>query len=267
MHQIFGIIAHPVEHSLSPLIHNAGYKALHIPAEYKAFDVPKEKLDIFFEKVKERKIGLSVTIPHKETVHKYCGEVSVAAQRIGAVNTIYWREGKMIGHNTDFMGIRKPLQKEVDLENKNVVIFGAGGAARAGVYGCVLAGAKVIILNRTVEKAKKLAKEFSCEFGSLADYDKEKTDVIIQTTSVGMMTNESLLEEKDFREGQVVFDIVYRPRKTKFLENAEKAGAKIITGDKMFLVQAYEQFKLFTGKDAPQELMEKVLDEALRESE
>ena len=261
---IFGILAHPAGQSLSPLIHNAGYKALHIDAEYKAFDVTPDKLDTFFAKVVDKKVGLSVSMPYKEVIQKYCGEVSVAAQRIGAVNTIYWREGKMIGHNTDFMGIRKPLQEVVDLEDKRVVILGAGGAAKAAAYGCVLAGAHVTILNRSVDRAKEIAENFSCEYGELSAYDKESADVIIQTTTVGMMTKETLFEEKDFREGQVVFDIVYHPRKTKFLENAEKAGATIITGDKMFLVQAYEQFKLFTGKDAPQEVMEKLLDEKLK---
>ena len=262
--QIFGVVAHPVNHSLSPDIHNAGYKALHIPAEYRAFDVKPDQLDMFFEKVKEKKLSLSVTIPYKEIVHKYCGEVSVAAKRIGAVNTIYWREGKLIGHNTDFLGIQKPLRDVVDLEDKNVVIFGAGGAARAATYACVLSGANVKVLNRTVSRAKTLAKHFSCNYGSLTDYDKNSTDIIIQTTSAGLMSDESLLTEKDFHQDQIVFDIVYRPKKTQFLINAEKAGATIITGDKMFLVQAIEQFKLFTGKEAPKEVMEKVLEESLK---
>ena len=262
--QIFGVIAYPVNHSLSPVIHSAALKHLHLNATYKAFDVEPEKLDLFFSKVKEKKLCLSVSIPYKEKVQKYCGEISVAAKRIGAVNTIYWREGKMIGHNTDFIGIRKPLQKVIDLEDKKVTILGAGGTARAAAYACVLAGAQVTILNRTVEKAAKIAQIFKCKYNSLDNYDKN-TDLIIQTTSVGLMSDESLLTKEDFSENMVVFDVIYRPQKTQFLKNAEEAGATIITGDQMFLVQACEQFKLFTGKVAPTEVMEKAFLEAVND--
>jgi shikimate dehydrogenase len=336
MTQTFGILAHPTSHSLSPVIHNAGFKALNIDAEYLSFDIPPEKLDDFFQRVKREKIGLSVSIPHKESVLKYCDELSDAAKAIGAVNTLYWKEGKLIGDNTDYLGILYPLVKSIKsvksksqkantlsvipaeagihykgttmsqldlwrddinnlLQNKNILILGAGGAARAAVYACLLAGANVKVLNRTKEKAEKLVEDFEnfiasdelgvcadsvildsrlrgndrvngrndkhskLTYGSLNDYSKEETDIIIQTTSVGMMSDKSLLNEGDFCEGQIAFDIVYRPRITQFLKNAQKAGANIITGDEMFLEQAFSQFYLFTGKEAPQEVMKQSL--------
>lgn len=264
---IYGILAHPANYSMSPIVHNAGFQALNLTARYERFDIPPDKIDLFFEKVKEKRVGLSVSMPYKEEVAKYCGEVSIAAKKIRAVNSLYWRNGKLIGHNTDVIGIKKPLLEKIDLEGKHVVVLGAGGAARAAVYAAEISGSKVTVLNRNIEKAKELAKEFGCFYGSLEDYDKETADVVIQATSVGMMNDESLFTEKNFHPGQIVFDIIYRPLKTKFLEYAEKAGADIITGDKMFLVQAFEQFKIFTGKDAPQEVMKKAFYAALEKDE
>ena len=262
--QQYGLLAHPVKHSLSPIIHNAGFRAANILAKYTAYDVRPERLDLFFEKVKEERIGLSVSMPYKEKISHFCGEVSLVAKKIKAINTIYWRNGKMIGHNTDVMGIKKPLLERVDhLDEKNIVILGAGGAARSAAYAAVFSGAEVKILNRTVETAKQIAEEFECEYGSLDDYDKDWADIVIQTTSVGMMSTDSLLEEKDFREGQIVFDVIYRPIETEFIKRAKAAGADIITGDEMFLIQAFEQFKIFTGKDAPVDVMKQAFYETL----
>ncbi|HPO05974.1 MAG TPA: NAD(P)-dependent oxidoreductase, partial [Candidatus Gracilibacteria bacterium] len=163
----------------------------------------------------------------------------------------------------DFTGITKPLLEQTEIEDKKIIILGAGGLARAIVYACNVYGGKVKILNRTLEKAEQIAKEFNCEFGQLEDYRKEEADIVINATSVGMQTNESLLNAKDFSAQQVVVDLVYRPRITQFLKNATQAGATIVTGDNMLLEQAYEQFKLFTGKNAPREVMQKALIEAL----
>jgi len=262
--QLFGILAHPVKHSLSPIVHNAGFKAIGFKGDYKTWNVTPEKFEAFFEKkVGAEKIGLSVSMPYKEDVVKHCGVITDAARRIGAVNTLYFRGSQSIGHNTDFIGIQKPLLEKIDLEDARVVILGAGGAARAAAYACTMGGAKIVILNRSIEKARKIAKDFPCKVATLDKYDKKYFDVVINTTSVGMMTDESLLKVSDFSRNQVVFDVVYRPIKTQFIKNAEKAGATVITGDKMFLTQAYEQFKLFTLKEVPVEAMEKAFYEAL----
>jgi shikimate dehydrogenase len=263
---LFGVLAHPASHELLKKVHLAGYKAIHMHADFRAFDVPPEKLDRFFEKIKEERVCLSVSYPYKETIAKYCSEVSVAAKNIGAINTLYFREGKLIGHNTEFLGIRKPLLERCDLEDKTMVVLGAGPVARAAIYAGVMSGAHVTVLDEDDAKAKKLAMDFSCEYGSLEEYRRSNYDVIVQTTSKGMKGEESILgNDYRFHKNQIVFDCVYSPLMTPLLEQAENVGADIITGDKMFLVQAYEQFKFFTGKDAPKEAMRKAFLEALKE--
>lgn len=263
---LFGVVAHPASHELLKKVHLAGYKALHIHADYRAFDVPREKLDKFFEKIKEERVCLSVSYPYKEIVANYCNEVSVAAKNIGSINTLYFREGKLIGHNTEFLGIRKPLLDICDLEDKTMVVLGSGPVARAAIYAGIMSGAHVTILDTKEEDAKELGLAFSCEYGSVADYRRSNFDVIVQTTSLGMKGEESILgDDYRFHKNQIVFDCVYSPLITPMLEQAKEVGAEIITGDKMFLVQAYEQFKFFTGKDAPKEAMAKAFKEALTE--
>jgi len=160
MTRIYGILAHPVTHSLSPAIHNTAFQNLKIDAKYEKFDVAPENLKKFIKKVKTEKIsGLSVSIPHKENILKLLDEISDDVKKIGACNTILNKNDKLIGFNTDYLGFLKALQTKItNLKNKKVIVFGAGGASRAICYGLKLKKAKVFVTDIEIEKAQKLAK-------------------------------------------------------------------------------------------------------------
>ncbi|PCI24578.1 hypothetical protein COB57_04130 [Candidatus Peregrinibacteria bacterium] len=259
--QLHGYLAFPTSSELIKNVHEAGYKAHHLHAQYKLFPVPEEQLEAFFDiKVKKEKICLSVGDPYKEKVQNLCHEISIIAQSIGAINTIYFREGKLIGHNTEFLGIKKAIQKEIDLEDKNIVIIGANSLARAAIYAGLMSGGNVTILDSDIEKSKKLSKIFSCDFGTFEDYKRSFFDVVIHTATVDT-GEDSFFEEKHFHKNQVVLDCNFHEKETDFIKIAEAAGATIVLGEDFFLVQAYEQFNFFTGKDAPREVMKKEYEE------
>ncbi|MFA7685248.1 MAG: shikimate dehydrogenase [Candidatus Gracilibacteria bacterium] len=283
----YGLLAFPAKHSLSPEIHSAAFKALSIDAQYGLFEIPENELDDFVKRLKSDLIaGLSVSLPYKEVMIDHMSEIDDDAKKIGAINTVVNRDGILCGYNTDFIGSNKALKEAVgELKGKKVVILGAGGAARAVIYGLLKEGACVVgILNRTLETAENLAKEFSEMFNvQIKAYSSEnlakdlpfKDDlgneaILIQTTSI-WTTNPDISEEyvRKFCPPEyvgmfaTVMDIIYRPRITPLLKIAEDLGKKIITGDKMFLYQATEQFKLWTEKEAPFEVMRNVLEENL----
>lgn len=285
------IIGHPVAHSLSPQIHNAAFKALKISADFVKEDVLPEDLESFMRGFRNKYAGASVTIPHKEAVMKFLDEIDPQARKIGAVNTVLNKNSRLIGYNTDCYGAMQTLRSVIAslskakakqssqfLANKRVCILGAGGAARAVLYGCLQAGARVTILNRTVEKAQKLAEEFNVDFGALTDFRCEDFDVIINTTSCGMHPHDgespvchferpAVARPQVSEDGEprnlVVMDIIYAPLKTKLIKDAKKAGCKIITGDRMLLYQACKAFEIWTGEKAPKEAMEFALNKAL----
>lgn len=263
--QIYGVIGHPVVQSLSPVVHNAAFKALEIDASYKTFDVEPEDLGNFMEKARSDISGLSVTIPHKVEIIKYLDKIDERAKKIGAVNTIKNKNGILKGSNKDIDGAMQALEEVTEISNKNILVLGAGGAARAIVYGLTTKNAKVTILNRTLEKAQQLAKEFNCNFDSLENLKKHTPEILINTTSVGMSPNtEGSPVPKDFFKPQmIVFDIIYKPLITKFLKQAKKAGCQIITGEKMLLYQAIKQFETWTNQKAPVEIMREALMEEL----
>lgn len=274
----YGILAFPAKHSLSPLVHNAAFKALKIDAQYGLFELKDEELSAFIKQVKNDYIsGFSVSLPHKESIIKYLNVVDEDAQKIGAVNTVI-NEGEILhGYNTDFVGSNQALKEIVGgLSGKKVVILGAGGATRAVIYGLLKEKAEVLaILNRTPEHAFNLAKEFSkmfgvkIESGSLENLHERsfQADILIQTTSIWTlnpnMTEQELPEfcSTEFVENfDVVMDIIYRPRITPLLQVAQRLGKKIIAGDLMFLYQAAKQFELWTKQKAPIEIMREVLE-------
>lgn len=262
------VIGDPVEHSLSPEIHNLGYELLGIEDEFK-YDVKRVRTDEiadFISQVKSQNIrGVSVTIPHKEPILPYLDEVDPVARKIGAVNTIVNENGKLVGYNTDWLGVIKPLKKLVNLKGKSVAVFGAGGTARAFVYGLVEAGCDVTIYNRTVEKAKEIADKFGCKYADLKDAKAiNKADIICNTTSVGMSEDKSPLDASLIKPSMIVFDAVYSPLETKLLKEARSKGAKTISGLEMLLEQAFAQFKLFTGKEALEDEIRKRLMEKLK---
>jgi shikimate dehydrogenase len=256
--KLIAVIGNPIEHSKSPLIHNAGLKEKNLNYAYLAFKIENVKNAIIA--MRELNIrGYSVTIPHKVNVMQYLDEIDPLAKKIGAVNTVVNDFGKLKGYNTDMNGAINPIKNKTILKNKIAYVIGSGGAAKAIVAGLTKEKAKVTIFAREIKQAKELANLFNCEFKLLTDVD-DKFDIIINATPVGMYPNieKSVVSEKIFKKGHVVMDAVYNPIKTKFLKDAKSKGAKIIFGTEMFLEQAFTQFKLFTGEDAQEEIMRKV---------
>lgn len=259
------VIGDPIEHSLSPQIHNAGYEKIGIDSDYVYIAAKVKIQDIadFIKGVKAMQIrGVSCTIPHKIEIIKYLDEVDKVAKKIGAVNTIVNDHGVLKGYNTDWLGAVLPIEKITSLKNKKVALIGAGGVARAIAYGLTQKGAKLTIYNRTLEKACELAKEFYGEAHSLNDIGSIKNmDIIFNATSVGLhpKENETLIPKKLITNHHIVFDAIYIPYETRLLKEAKEQGATIIHGVEMFLQQAVAQFKLYTGYDAPEEIMRSVL--------
>lgn len=254
------IIGNPVEHSLSPIMHNAAYKALDLNYVYLAFKVSDVKKTL--EGLKELGIkGISVTIPFKQEVMKYLDEIDDTAKSIGAVNTIVNKNGRLIGTNTDWIGAIKALEEKIILKGKKVAVLGAGGASRAVIYGLKQKGMITHIFNRTIKNAENLKEEFGLDGAHLLD-DLDiisEMDIIINTTSVGMVpnTDDSPIPMEFIKSNQIVFDIIFAPKDTKLIQYAKRQKAKVIYGEKMLLHQAIEQFKLFTGIDAPFGVMER----------
>lgn len=262
---IYGILAHPAQQSLSPAMHNAGFKELGIDAEFKIFDVPASELESFMKLMREERIaGLSVSKPHKEKVEFYLDEIDEFAEKIGAVNFIYERNGKYLGSNVDWIGIKEPIDEFGGMEGKNVVILGAGGAARAAVFTAKKShAASITILNRTLEHAKTLAKEFDCEFNKIVNF--KGGDIIIQATSAGLNDPKGveLIPKEKLNPSMLIFEMIYSPRETKLVQDAREVGAKVITGENMLLHQGYAAFEIWTAQKPPREIMAKAVIERL----
>jgi len=267
------VIGDPIEHSLSPQMHNAGYKKLGIDSEYiyVACNVKIENIADFIKGVRAMQIrGISCTIPHKMEVMKYLDEIDEEAEKIGAVNTIVNEDGTLKGYNTDSLGIAVSLEKITSLKNKKVALLGAGGAARAVAYAVTQSGAKLVIYNRTIEKAEELIREFGGEARSLDTVkDLKDMDIIINATPIGLGLNENQtpLAKELITNKHIVFDSIYVPYETRLLKEAREQGARIIHGMEMLLRQGTAQFKLFTGYDGPEETMRNVLLEHLEQKE
>lgn len=260
---IYGILAHPAHQSLSPAIHNAAFKKLGIDAEYRYFDVPGDDLSSFMIEMRDNQLkGLSVSTPHKEVIGHYLDKLDPACKEIGAVNCVYFRDGKYHGENTDWIGIKEPIEAVEPIEGKRVVILGAGGAARAAIYAMKQAKAgSITILNRTVDHAHDLAKEFQCEFGSLEDFGK--ADIVIQATSAGLNDPKGvqIIPKEKLNINMVIFEMIYSPKETQIIKDAKEIEARIITGEQMLLHQGYAAFELWTQQKAPRKVMEQAIAE------
>lgn len=274
MRDIYGILAHPAEHSLSPAMHNAAFKDMEMNGEFQFFDIEPNNLDKFFKKVRKGKIrGLAVSIPYKEKVAKYLDEVDEIAERIGAVNTIFWAGDKLCGTNTDAAGFSKALvEANFSAAGKTALILGIGGASRAVVYALEKMKVKNIYMwARDSKKAQEFIKDFSIKIApeDISSIHFDFFDLIINATPVGMwpQTGFSILPEKYWRKEQTAFDLVMNPRLTKFLADAKKAGAKIVSGERMLLFQGVRQFEIWHNKKAPIEIMEAALEEKLSNSD
>lgn len=262
------IIGDPVEHSLSPEMHNKAYEALGIDGEF-VYVGCRVKIENVKEVVRAVKVmgirGLTCTIPHKVEVMKYLDKkhIDPIALRIGAVNTIVNDDGILKGYNTDWLGVLTPLEKLTELKGKSVAILGAGGVARAMAYAVSSQGAFFTVFNRTLEKAVDLSSEFGGQARSYKDIEQVKQmDVILNATPLGMSPheNETPLPMQYISKKQIVFDAIYAPFETRLLREAKQQGAKIIHGSEMLLYQGAAQFELYTGRKAPEKVMRKVLE-------
>ena len=267
--KLYGIIGNPVSHSMSPAIHNASFIEKGLNNVYVPLKIAN--IDAFMREC--RKIdfqGFSVTIPHKESVLPFLDDLDHTARKIGAINTIVNRKGKLTGYNTDCMAAVMGLEysmKEANetLNNKKVSIIGAGGAARAIAFGLKEKGCDITIFNRTIERAEKLSHDVKCKFESFEEIHQIDSDILINTTSIGMFPNvdQTPVSKDILKEGMIVFDAVYNPIETRLLREANENGCHTVNGLSMFINQAAEQFRLWTNIDAPIELMTKVVKEML----
>jgi 3-dehydroquinate dehydratase/shikimate dehydrogenase len=266
--KVYGVAGNPVKTSLSPLMMNTAFRRETVNAVYLALQTAKA--DDLFKLVREVPIqGLSVTMPLKQDVIPFLERADPLATKIGAVNTILRaQDGKFYGFNTDVAGIVLPLQRRMDLKGAKVLVLGAGGAARAAVFGCRDKGAEVWILNRTPETAQKLAKQSGAKTIKRDAVAKMGFDVIINATPVGMAgTKTSPLLGPEDLVARYVFDLVYNPIETPLLRMARAKGIAVITGVEMFVQQGARQFEIWTGKPAPEEEMLRVVLHSLRQSE
>ena len=262
--KIFGVVADPVRHSISPAVHNRGFQAKRLDAVYLPFLVPATHLRDFMESCDKLAVcGLSVTIPHKQRIMRYLDSVDPLARRIGAVNTVWKKAGKWRGTNTDIYGVTEPLSRRMKLPKSTVLVAGNGGAARAAVFALLDAGAKVTITGRNFDNVKSLARSTGAEPLAACDLGDSYFDAFVHATPLGMHPH----DEGCYFDGEipadVVFDMVYNPARTRLLQCAEKQGRDVIPGLEMFMEQAARQFEIFTGEPAPRPAMEKAAIEAL----
>ncbi|MEM6798369.1 MAG: shikimate dehydrogenase [Planctomycetota bacterium] len=270
---VYGVIGDPIGHSLSPQIHNAALAHLGIDAVYCPFRVPVDCLPQFVEDVPRLGLkGLSVTIPHKESITRSLHKVTGEAKGIAAVNTVLFRDGEIIGANTDSQAamdaLEKPLgggESDSPLAGKRVLLLGAGGVSRALLHGLKKRGAKTTIASRTREKADKLAAEFDARAVEWNARHNAEVDVLINGTPIGMHPNvdESPYNRSYLKPSMVVFDTVYNPESTLLIKEAREHGCTTATGVEMFIGQAALQFQLFTGKPAPIDVMRDTLKRAI----
>ncbi len=267
--KLYGVIGNPVSHSMSPAIHNVAFSEKELNNIYVPLNIAD--IDTFMRKYKKINFqGFSVTIPHKESVLPFLDDLDHTARKIGAINTIVNRNGKLIGYNTDcmaaVMGLECSLKETGEkLNNKKISIIGAGGAARAIAFGLKEKGCDITIFNRTIKRAEKLSHDVQCRFESFEEIHKLDSDILINTTSIGMFpdVNQTPVPQNILKEGMIVFDAVYNPMETRLLREANENGCHTVNGLSMFINQAAEQFRLWTNIDPPIGLMSKVVKEML----
>lgn len=271
--RVFGVIADPVGHSMSPLIHNAAFAETGANAVYVPFRVPREDLTEFLEGSRAIGLeGLSVTIPHKESVLALLNEMDNAVQEIGAANTILFSQTGLSGSNTDAGAAMKVLlagsgatDVEKPLAGNKALVLGSGGVARALVYGLVEAGADVVIAARNLPKADLLAEKLGGEVVEWSERYSVKPDIIVNGTPIGMHPNvdDTPYDGAKLKQGQVVFDTVYNPERTMLVAQARTRGCRVITGIDMFCRQAALQFERFVNQPAPEDVMRETIKRAI----
>jgi 3-dehydroquinate dehydratase/shikimate dehydrogenase len=263
--KVYGVAGDPIAHSLSPAIMNAALRRENVNGVFLALHT--KSLKDLLACVREIPIqGLAITMPHKQAILPYLDNTDPQTAKIGACNTVVRsQDGKLYGFNTDTAGVVTPLEQRIPLNGARILLLGAGGAARAAVFGLKERGAEIYILNRNAEAAQKLARQAKARTLKRANLKKLDFDVIINATPVGMAnTRESPLNADEIK-AKYVFDMVYDPAETKLLKLARERGAETIPGSVMFVHQAARQFEIWTGKPAPREDMLKIVNLALAE--
>jgi shikimate dehydrogenase len=269
--RVCGVIGDPIEHSLSPIMHNAAFEALGLDYVFLAFKVKPAYVADAVNGMRALNIrGLNVTMPHKKTVMANLDRIDLSAQIINSVNTVLNKENLLFGFNTDGVGAVKALRENgVELKGRKVLLLGAGGAARAIAYAMAKEADELTVLNRTVKQAQALTKLLEktankrIVVGSLSPEDIQQnlrdSDILINATSVGMKPHpdETPVPPKLLRSNLSVMDIVYNPLETKLAKDAKAAGAKVISGVEMLIYQGAASFEIWTGKSAPVEVMRK----------
>jgi len=247
----FLVIGNPIEHSLSPELHNYCIKKNNINAIYEKQKLNEDQLKQYISKVKDKKIdGINVTIPFKKTIIPYLDELSIEAKSTQSVNTIYQKDNKVIGHNTDIFGFKTSIEKtEYDLENKEVLILGAGGVVPSIIFSLIkMKVSKVTISNRTKEKAENLKKIYKdleiIKWGDISNYD-----MIINATSLGLKKEDNLnFDFSSISGNKFFYDVIYNPSETNFLKMGRELGNKTLNGKLMFIYQAVSAFKIWHEK-------------------
>ncbi|RCS41221.1 shikimate dehydrogenase [Bremerella cremea] len=268
--ELYGVVADPVGHSLSPHLHNAAFSEQGMNRRYLPFRVPREHLEVFLNEVCPQLgvRGLSVTIPHKEVAAKFLKNPDDAVKGVGATNTIIFDENGPSGYNTDCASAMESLDTALppelhggSLKGKTVLVLGTGGVSRGIVWSLKQREANVTISGRTLENAEQLANHFQCRSIRWDDRGSVVPDILINGTPVGMHpnVNETPFEKRWIKPSMVVFDTVYNPEQTLLIKEAKATGARVVTGVEMFVRQAALQFKHFTGVDTSRELMRSTL--------
>jgi 3-dehydroquinate dehydratase/shikimate dehydrogenase len=272
--ELFGVIADPVAHSYSPIIHNAAFASEQLNARYLPLRVPQDDLHNFIDAAEKIGIkGISITIPHKERSLDYCTQAEASANGIGAINTMIFHDGERLGYNTDYRAAmdciieilgNKQLPKENALQGVTAMVLGAGGVSRAIAWGLKQRHADVMVASRTEERARHMASDIGCRVVPWEDRHNQKVQLLVNGTPVGMHpnVNASPFKASALNQFMVVFDTVYNPENTLLIKYAQQTQCRIITGVDMFVRQAAYQFKLFTGKEAPAKLLRKTIKQA-----
>src|SRR5215472_7681319 len=263
--QVYGVIGDPIGHSLSPVLHNTGFRARHINAIYLPFLV--HQLGDFLKAIADFGVrGFSVTIPHKQAILKHLKECEPLAAQIGAVNTVVVRrDGSLYGCNTDYVGVLRALQKKLRIRGSRVLIFGAGGSARAAAFALARGGAHVCICARRDNPARELARAAGGEVVPRRALSSEFFDAILNATPIGMHPNDDIspLSTREL-QCRIVMDLIYRPERTKLLKIAAQKGIATVSGVEMFLAQGSAQWELWTRQRAPETAMRRAVLSALR---
>jgi len=255
--KVYGVIADPVSHTKSPLIHNRGFQARRIDAVYLPFLVSSSRLAEWMSVATELGIcGFSVTIPHKQSILRHLDIVEPLAKRIGAVNTVWRKGGKWRGANTDAEGVLQPLSRCLRLAHASVLVAGYGGAARAAAIALADAGANVTVTGRDMKRAAALARSAKGSAITLEESQSSRYDALVHATPVGMYPHSDECLFNGIIPAKIVLDMVYNPHETQLLTRAREQNCTVIHGIEMLLEQAARQFEIWTGESAPRGVMQ-----------